>query len=405
MAAAWEEPAAAVPFGIRGSRRRTALAGLRAAVLDDRGTFTPRLSPTGSTGWISCGHVRQARAADLIFPGESVGLASLGLDTDTRLLYETLLAHPESRISDLGDRLGMDEGRVRGVLDQLARLALVRFGEGGADRCTPVDPAVALSALVARQRAEVAERLRELAAGEATLTELLAQRRTTGADGGSVDVERITGLAAIQACVADLSRSCRHEVWSFNPGGPQSPANLAASRPLNQETLERGVRMRAIFLDSVRNDDASLGHARSLTDLGAEVRTVPTLPLRMIIVDRERALVPVDARHSGDAAVLVSGSGLVAALIGLFAVVWEGARPVGPRPPRPQGGPTAQERAALRLWAQGCTDRAVATRLGVSERTVRRISDTLAERLGARSRFEAGARAVQLGWVTPGDPD
>lgn len=321
-------------------------------------------------------------------------------------MYETLLAHPDSRVPDLGARLGMDAGHVRDVLDRLARLALVRFGDDSADdagECIPVDPAVALSALIARQRAEVAERLHELAQGQATLTELLAQRQASGADRVVGDVERITGLDAIHARIADLSRTCTREVWSFNPGGPQSAVNLASSRPLNRETLERGVRMRAVFLDSVRNDEPSLEHARWLTELGAEVRTVPTLPLRMIVVDRERALVPVDAEHSGDAALLVSGNGLITALVGLFGSVWQSARPVTARRSRPPNEPTAQERAALRLWAQGCTDRAVATRLGVSERTVRRISDGLAERLGARSRFEAGARAMELGWISGDD--
>jgi DNA-binding NarL/FixJ family response regulator len=49
--------------------------------------------------------------------------------------------------------------------------------------------------------------------------------------------------------------------------------------------------------------------------------------------------------------------------------------------------------------AEGHTDEAIAKRLGVSHRTARRIASDLMDRLGARSRFEAGVRAVQQGWL------
>lgn len=45
------------------------------------------------------------------------------------------------------------------------------------------------------------------------------------------------------------------------------------------------------------------------------------------------------------------------------------------------------------------TDDAIAKRLGVSPRTARRVANDMMERLGARSRFQAGALAVQHGWL------
>ena len=57
------------------------------------------------------------------------------------------------------------------------------------------------------------------------------------------------------------------------------------------------------------------------------------------------------------------------------------------------------EDTLLRLLAEGKTDTAVAARLGVSPRTVRRHAAGLMGRLGATSRFEAGARAAQRGWI------
>ncbi|MGW3248842.1 helix-turn-helix domain-containing protein [Streptomyces sp. NPDC001070] len=62
-------------------------------------------------------------------------------------------------------------------------------------------------------------------------------------------------------------------------------------------------------------------------------------------------------------------------------------------------GLTGQEATTLQLLADGLTDEAIAKRLGVSPRTARRIATDLMERLNARSRFQAGARAVQHGWL------
>jgi DNA-binding NarL/FixJ family response regulator len=54
--------------------------------------------------------------------------------------------------------------------------------------------------------------------------------------------------------------------------------------------------------------------------------------------------------------------------------------------------------------AQGLTDDAIAHHLGVSTRTVRRTVSGLLVQLDARSRFQAGVQAVQLGHL-PGTPD
>jgi len=48
------------------------------------------------------------------------------------------------------------------------------------------------------------------------------------------------------------------------------------------------------------------------------------------------------------------------------------------------------------------TDEMVARKLGVSVRTVRRMASELMAELGARSRFQAGVRASERGWLDPG---
>jgi DNA-binding NarL/FixJ family response regulator len=49
--------------------------------------------------------------------------------------------------------------------------------------------------------------------------------------------------------------------------------------------------------------------------------------------------------------------------------------------------------------AQGLTDNAVARRLGVSVRTVRRLNDKVTGALDSTSRFETGMKASELGLI------
>ena len=56
-------------------------------------------------------------------------------------------------------------------------------------------------------------------------------------------------------------------------------------------------------------------------------------------------------------------------------------------------------REMLEILQLGVTDDVAAKRLGVSVRTVRRRVAAVMELLGASSRFEAGVRAAQAGWL------
>jgi DNA-binding CsgD family transcriptional regulator/sugar-specific transcriptional regulator TrmB len=330
-------------------------------------------------------------------------LQALGLNATSELVYLTLLECPGVDFHYLTGYLDLSEREVRDALDELARMALVHTF-GGWDR-TPkvVDPEVGLAALVARKQAEVARKQREIEDGRLALATLLSKIDESHASTAEPATVRLDGAETIRRCLRDLTASTESEVCSFVPGGAQSAADLRASRALDADVIERGVRLRTIYLDSARNDGATLDHAHGLSDRGGEVRTVPTLPLRMVIVDRRVAVVPENLDDGDEAAVVVSHDGLVVALYTLFDSVWRTATPLGSRRSRDDEGLTEQGRAVLKLLGNGCTDELVARRLGVSVRTTRRVAAELFARLGAQSRFQAGARALARGWLDVDD--
>ncbi|MFK0238890.1 helix-turn-helix transcriptional regulator [Streptomyces vinaceus] len=186
----------------------------------------------------------------------------------------------------------------------------------------------------------------------------------------------------------------------FLPGGALSGASLEASRRLDRRALACGIEMRSVYQDSARNDPTTLAYARWLTEQGGQVRTSPLLPPRLLIFDRAVAVVPIDPDLSRLGALCTSAPGIVASLTSLFEQTWDSAIPLGADRPRPSDTrPTATELELLKLLASGMTDEAAAKRLGVSLRTVRRQMSALMERLHATSRFEAGLKAAQHGWL------
>jgi DNA-binding NarL/FixJ family response regulator len=62
--------------------------------------------------------------------------------------------------------------------------------------------------------------------------------------------------------------------------------------------------------------------------------------------------------------------------------------------------PTDEERAVASLLVTGMTDEMAARRLGLSRRTFRRRLKALMDKLGARSRFQAGFMLAETGWTS-----
>jgi DNA-binding CsgD family transcriptional regulator/sugar-specific transcriptional regulator TrmB len=326
-------------------------------------------------------------------------LAALGLNTTAEAVYTAMLDHPGHGVAELAATLSLDETRVHAALDDLADLMLVRASRDRPGGLRAVSPQTGLSGMLMRQEADIAARRAEIAASRAALAQLVSERADVHSAGASRS-ERLLGMDAIQNRLETMAREERHECLGVNPGAAQHPDDLAASRPLDAATLGRGVAIRTLYQDSVRNDRATIAYAHWLLDQGGEVRTAPVLPQRLVISDRARALVPIDPDNPRKGALYVTEPGLVAAFVQLFERAWSTAVPLGAsRLQDPGDGLSATEAELLRLLGSGLTDEAAGRRLGLSLRTVRRHMASIMERLHASSRFEAGIRAAQKGWL------
>ncbi|GAB2724331.1 LuxR C-terminal-related transcriptional regulator [Streptomyces bullii] len=324
-------------------------------------------------------------------------LGRLGFDNLTDAVYRKLITGSPQDVEDLAKQLGLPLAQVQAALDQLEKLDLLRpQGEGLG---LLVDPHLGLKTLLLRQIAGIEDRLKDFEEDRAAVLDLLDQFADRHPGGLGADEAYVTGQEAVTERLRELAGSAQTEWLAFIPGGGRTGSWLDAASALELQVRRRGVHSRTVYTDSIRGDARASRRAARCEKLGGPVRTVPSLPVHMFLVDRELALLPVDPDDPWRSVTQITAPGVLAALSALFESVWENAVALGTDTEADEHGLSPQERELLRLLSRGLTDEAVRRRLGVSLRTVRRVVADLSARLGAESRFEVGYRAAKRGWI------
>ena len=332
--------------------------------------------------------------------GEQV-LGALGLDNICVQVYLMMHSAPEDDTAQIAERLGFQTAEVIDAIDELSDLTLLRPGLSPTQKLRPVSIERAIHTLIRQQSEQLKIQTGSLSMLQSAMKELLESRPTREDGFGHADIETLTGAEQVQSLVERLMFRATESVWSAIPGRPMAPEVLEAARPFDEEVSQRGVSGRSLYQNSVLADRRNLDYARWLGSLGSEIRSTPVIPSRMIIVDRSVAAIIYRQPQLPMEMFIVREPALVTPLIELFETTWTAAKPIdGPDPKQAdEREPTPQELALLRLLASGSTDEAAAKKLGVSVRTVRRIMAELMDQLEASSRFEAGHKATQRGWL------
>jgi DNA-binding CsgD family transcriptional regulator len=305
-------------------------------------------------------------------------LERLGVPADDDRIYLLLLEEPGLTGDELAERSGFGHRAVRCALARFTELGVVSRLAGRPAHYVAAAPDAAVELLLGRQQQVAA-----LARAEAqTLLEAIPATRPRRGDG---QLEIVAGRRAVGVRGRQLVDSASDELLVLDHP-PVTGAHGDWSEP-----SRRGVRVRRVCAPgSVEPPDAGAEPAGSA--FGAEqVRICDRLPARLLIADRAVAMLPLVGDGDGaDNALVVRSPTLLGALVRLFELLWEASVPVSRR----SGG--ADQRLLL-LLAAGLKDEAIARQLGVSLRTVHRRTSELLDRLGARTRFQAGMQAVRRG--------
>ncbi|MGC3861889.1 helix-turn-helix domain-containing protein [Micromonospora chersina] len=326
-------------------------------------------------------------------------LAPLGLDPVEEEIYRQLIASRRACAAELAAATGRSDAAVRTALAGLVDrgLAGTSGGTPGGDDLVfvPAPPAVALNALL-RQRQD------DLRRAESDVAALAEQYRTADVAPGVIEV--VADLDTVRRRFFQIQEAARHEVLSMVP--PDLRVVPHRENTAERASMKRGVRYRALLDRRALTGPDMQADIRESMALGQEIRIVDAVPVKMMIVDGEIAMLPLHHDADGSpASILVYRSGLLAVLVASFEAAWERAYPLRPAPAPGEvteltGGELGDEHMqVLALLLSGQTDQAVATQLDISLRTVHRRIRQLMNAAGVDSRVQLGWAAARNGWA------
>jgi sugar-specific transcriptional regulator TrmB/DNA-binding CsgD family transcriptional regulator len=334
-----------------------------------------------------------------------VVLEVAGVSPEEEAVYRMLVTSGRATTEDLAQRAGLPQADAARILGSLASKGLASHTDGTPRVFRAAPPDVALLPRLKRS----ADAL-ELAQFEAA--RLIESYRDTMRrhDAGQL-LEVITGAEALRQHLRQIQAGAQDEMLWFCKA--QYVAMPSGSNAEEFQALARGVRYRVLYEKAFFEDEGAVDNVVTGVRAGEVARAVPHLPLRLAIADRSVAIFPLVAGgpHGSPeepTTALVRDSNLLAALIALFERYWEDAVPLnvdgsgaisGTDGAGPSDALSPIDRKLLSLLVAGVADKAIASQMQLSRRTVQRRIQAMMERAGAATRMQLAWQAARRGWL------
>jgi DNA-binding Lrp family transcriptional regulator len=322
-------------------------------------------------------------------------ITALGFSARVERDYHRVLAQSGRELVSVADSLGRSAEQllrdVRGLVDA----GIVRVEDARIHVATPPEAVALLLRRTAASAAVATVRLEEVARAVPHLAAPAARPRPGEVlDVQPIDGEISSGGKPVPLLRALITESAGDLCWlrpdDLGPRREQAMAGIVG------QAIEQGRASRAIHPVRAWTDSRETLELRA--SIGEQVRLLPELPSRMLIIGTSHVVLPEPLGFIDEPRSLVRQPGLVQALTHWFELLWEHATPP-PEAGRPRAARAERDRFLLQQLAQGTKDEQIARTLGLSLRTVRRRVADLMTELGADSRFQAGVEAARRGWV------
>ncbi|MGW6205735.1 helix-turn-helix transcriptional regulator [Streptomyces sp. NPDC055089] len=331
-------------------------------------------------------------------PVDASLLTLLGLGPEEDAVYRLLVDRPDCEPGALVGQLG--EAAVVGALDSLVERGLASAhppDSGGTFRYRAASPVLALGPLLESRRSA-------LHRVESLVGDLSERHRSAQMYGAGAPVEVLSGPAAIRRRLLNMQRQARSEVCTLVPVR-RVPAVLSFEdnhEEVDAEMAKRGVVVRSVVEREWLESPETSSVLTSCVAQGQHISVTDRLPIKLAIVDRSIALLPLDPeRETEPVALVVHRTGLLTALVSLFEEHFERGWRLGlsGEEETEESSVAAVDRQIVALLHVGLTDAAIARQLGMGHRTVQRRLHELMDEVGAATRFQLGWYAARAGWL------
>lgn len=336
--------------------------------------------------------IRLGREASFLIGDFSV------LDGPALELYRFSVSRPGWTKEQASDALGYTLREIDAAVSLLLEQRLLEQSTS-ADTYVAMSPDVALAELVDEDERTLQDLRSRINARRRAMSSLvpayIEARKLLAAD---TSVEVLEDPNVIRRVLIDYGRDVREHVLMAQPGQGFNADVQEESIRKDLDLLESGVKRKTIYHNSIEDHVPTRKAVAAITAAGGEFRTLPHVPLRLLIFDEKLALVARERDRDDLAALVLRDPNIIHVLTRLFEVGWEIARPFALDEPAPSALNSVQ-RAILKGLAAGYSDEVLARRLDISVRTCRRHIAWMLEELGAESRFQAALKARDAGWI------
>ncbi len=321
---------------------------------------------------------------------DSKVIAALGLPTLMEPVYRRIQPGSGQTVDEVAASLLLTREQLLAQLAPLLALDIVTIED---EVLHVIDPATATSRALVAQADELGVKARELRRIAEVLPVLAERRETASADDEHIDGD-VSSEGDVPALIAQWIREKRGDLCFLRPDQWRLPSESEMAVAVGNAVRE-GRRVRAIYPARAMSEAPHMLRMRA--EIGEEIRVVPSVLTRLVVVGPRRAIVPEPLGAGSDRRVVVRQAALVGMLQAYFDELWETASRVQAR-----GDRLAEHdhrRLLLVELADGVKDEQIARNLDVSLRTVRRRVASLMIELGVDTRFQAGVEAVRRGWL------
>ncbi|MFD8980134.1 helix-turn-helix transcriptional regulator [Streptomyces sp. NPDC059564] len=324
-------------------------------------------------------------------------LLVLGLTATEERIYRHFLRNPGTLDEDIHLLLHAPREEVEAARERLSQLGLL---QGDRTSVFATDPETAVGRLTDLQLRVLHEQLQQVTQSRHLVADLKAEQgaRSLAPQG----VERLEVLSQIRDRIDDLAFFAREEILSVEPYSALTPDNIVHARPLDTRCLRRGVRICSIVRKEALDHPPTVAYLRELTAQGASIRVAESFSERILVYDRQTALVPVDPADTSRGALVTQQAGLVSNILALFEKIWDQAVDLAVL--TGDGSDSVDvlsviERRVLEELCRVGKDETGARNLDISVRTYRRHVADVLRVLGASSRPHAALLARERGWI------
>jgi hypothetical protein len=271
---------------------------------------------------INGGGTHMARPLHLVTTSTAIPvLIRWGVSAHADLVYRALSAFGTQPDTMLARSLDLPLKAVRAALDELHGLGAARpVPTGGQphDRTwlgTPTETVVS----TLRERQVLLAKARHHLHRQLSILDIVD-------DGDGLRTARpIFGVPSTRARLAELVSAERREHLAMNPEAAFTAASAKAGVPASRAALQRGVTAWTLGVPAAV-EDQSEAHTKELYNYGLQYRERPFQPIKMMIMDRIAAFLPLNPAVNFSAGVWeVSAPAMVEQLVSFFMQHWSKA--------------------------------------------------------------------------------